>query len=187
MTATKRKTLAELKASQYVGLPETSFDLCVAGKLNLERERIQIALRAELDAEKSPRVGSKSATKKLNDEHEKLIEQMSEFLVTLKLRAKHPKVWRDWRAANPARENDDLDEQVGYDVDALTDSLRDFVISVNDEPVTDEWWDLITEAAAPGDWWRLTERVIGLQTGSVEVPKSLTGYLKSRESEDDSK
>lgn len=185
MTETKRKTLAELQASEHVGLPESTFDLCVAGKLNLERERIQTELNEAMNAPKSTRVGSKSQTKRLNDEHEKLIAQMSEFMVELLLRAKEPHVWRKWIAANPAREDNDLDEQVGYNVDALADSLRDFVITVNGEPLTDEWWTLISGAVAPGDEWRLTNRVIGLHAGSVEVPKSLTGLLKSRESNDD--
>lgn len=187
----KRKTLDELEADPSVGLPETEYEFCVAGSMNAERERIQTELFEEAAKEErassSRRMNQPSRVNELNAEHEKLIKRMSPYLVTIKFRAKLPHEWRDWRLAHPKREGDELDEKVDLNVDALSADLRSFIVSVNEEPMSDRWWAIISKAMAPGDEWAMTNRVIGLHSGVNAVPKSLTALLQSRANDGDSK
>lgn len=188
MTAAKPKTLAELRESPDVGLPEQTYALCMSGKLNAEMQRVSDAIEEAVAADDQPkRLGAKSQVMKLNDEREKLRVRMAEHEVTVRFRAKPAHVWRKWVSSHPVREDNDLDERLGYNVDALQDSVSDYIVDVNGAPLADGDWQFMLDNAAPGDLWRMAAIVRGLHESGVAIPKSWTGLLKSRESDDEQK
>lgn len=176
------KSLAELRKSPHVGLPERTYPLCVAGKLSAEFDRLEAeldeALRDEIS--RSKRMGSKSRVDEVNERREELRREMAEHEVVLRFRAKPSATWREWVNDNPPRDDNNLDKQAGLDVDALTDSLRDYVVSINGEDFTDDDWSFCIANAAPGDIWRMTALVLSLHQQGLDVPKSLNGWLATR-------
>ena len=200
------KSIADLRKSPHVGRPETEFSLCVAGKLNVEFDRIE----AEIDRilNESPRRtttgedgeptgppgrlgrrgGMDPATRKrldkLNTDREALRAEMAEHMVTLHLLAREDGAWRAWKAENPPRDDNRLDQAVDYDTDALIDTIRDhprdYVTAINGDSYTDDDWSFIWSNAAEGDKWRLSAVVRGLHQSGVDVPKSLTAWLANQ-------
>lgn len=178
----KPKTLDELAADPLVGLPTSNYEFCIAGGLNTEMEEIDEALNDAVAAQGPTRLnGTSPEVTRLNNRREKLRKQMAEYTVTLTFRAKPGHEWRRWVSQHPARKDDELDEQLGFNVDALSDSVRDYVVSINGEPVTDQWWQMIADNAAPGNIWKMTAIVRNLHQREMVVPKSLTSLLQSRE------
>jgi sulfur carrier protein ThiS len=196
------KSLAELRKSPHVGRPEQEFHLCVAGKLNVEFDRIETEIErlleenpptARTDEDGEPtgpprRLGQKQLhprVKKQLDEknarREELRAEMAEHTVVLLLRARPDGEWRNWVNEHPPREDNRLDERAGHDVDALIEDLRTnpraYVVAVNGEAYTDDDWAFIWSSTADGDQWRMATTVRGLHLTGVDVPKSLTTWL----------
>lgn len=198
------KSLADLRASEHVGRPETEFPLCVAGKLNAEFDRIDLELDELLsdpstrrpagegdDSDVGPvrRVGQKGVDPRitqLNARREELRTLMADHTVLLHLRAREDGAWRTWKTANPPRDGDKGDERAGFNLDALIDDLRDnprhWIIAINGEPYGDDDWAFIWANASDGDQWRLAALARSLHTTGVDVPKSLTDWLATRKS-----
>lgn len=189
MPAAKPKTLAELLESPDVGLPETTYKLCLSAKLAAEFDRIDAAITDALDEERTSakRLGSKSTVMKLNEQREALRAKMAEHQVEVRLRAKPVHDWRRWVNAHPSREDNDLDDRLGYNADALQESVPEYVVDVNGAELANGEWDKLAAVAAPGDLWRLAALVRGLHETGAAVPKSSTSWLKSQLSDDDSK
>lgn len=202
------KSLADLRKSPHVGRPETEFTLCVAGKLNAEFDRIEAEIdrlleenppaRTSSDDDGEPtgppgRLGLKGGlhpkVKKQLDERnarrEELRVEMADHTVTLLLRARPDGAWRDWVNSNPPRDDNRLDDRAGHDVDALIEAIRssprDYVAQVNGEAYTDDDWTFIWSNASDGDQWRLAAAVRGLHLSGVDVPKSLTDWLATKQ------
>lgn len=196
------KSLADLRKSEHVGRPETTFPICVAGKLNAEFDKIDYELdqllknprntpaSADSDAPQPPRrMGQKGIDPRvheLNARRDELREIMADHIVTLHLRAREDGHWRAWVNDNPPRDDNRLDERAGHNVDALVDWIRDnprdIVTAINDAAYDDEDWAFIWGNAADGDKWRLAATVRGLHQAGVDVPKSLTPWLPSPKS-----
>lgn len=176
------KSLAELRKSPHVGLPEKTYPLCIAGKLNAEFDKIEAELNDELVSEmgRPQRVADKSRVDELNARREELRAEMADHEVELRFRGKPSATWREWVNEHPAREDNQIDKQAGFDVDALTDQLRDYVVAINGEDYTDDDWSFCITNASAGDMWKMTALVIGLHQQGVDIPKSLTGWLETR-------
>lgn len=187
MPASKPKTLAELLESPDAGLPEQTYKFCLSAKLNAEFERIDAeiddALAAESGARK--RVGEKSAVMTLDAEREKLRARMADHQVTIRLRARPAHEWRRWVEKHPAREDNDLDGRLGFNADALQESVPQYIVDVNGEPLANGQWEKLADIAAPGDLFRLAGIVRELHGSGAQIPKSLTGYLKKQVSDAD--
>lgn len=176
------KSLAELRNSPHVGLPEWTYPLCVAGKLSAEFDKIDAEIEEALaeDFQKPRRNAEKPRTHKLNQRREELRKQMAEHEVELRFRARPNDKWREWVNDHPPREDNRVDERAGLDVDALTARLRDYAVSINGEDITDDDWSFCISNAAPGDMWRMTALVLKYHQQGVDIPKSLTGWLETR-------
>lgn len=180
------KTLAELRESPHVGLPERSYPICLAGKLLAEfedlDEQFQRALEAEESAGPRKRVGSKSKAKTIAEQLEKLRDEMEEHTVTVKVRARQQGEWRRWCEEHPAREDSDKDTKVFLGIcnaDDLVDDLGTYVVAINGEEPKDGDWAFVAANAVDGDKDGLAKIVASMHAGSVDIPKSRLTWLNN--------
>jgi hypothetical protein len=193
------KTLAELRASSVVTLPERTYPICLAQNLVAEVEllsneqtEIQMAKRL-LDPEGEPVQKPKRLAEaenprvtEIRDRLEQLYEEMRDHTGVLLLRAQESGWWTTWRDENPARPGpadesgrptvnavDQFVTQGWCDSSALLDDLGRYVVSYNDEPMTPENWAFIRSAAAPGDLKAVCTLVVQMQEGAgARAPKA---------------
>ena len=196
------KTLAELRTSPNVGLPQTDYALCLAGKLNrtiailgVELNELEARLAkipapdpdaprkptTMLDVDPRTELDEEIAAKRA--EYDVAVEGMEEELSPVLLTAKDGGKWEEWVEANPAREDNELDMRVGFNLRALQAVLHEHIVTISEQPLVPGDWEFIVENAAPGDLRQMALTVWRLQTGSVRVPKSLTPSKVAPESD----
>jgi hypothetical protein len=192
-----KKSLADILASPDVGLPETVFPLCLAGKLRAEMERLQeAALVAEGEAKAaleeaqaqrdgegggkparmgavSPVTAKRQAADAAWEAFEAVLDRRKAATVAVRFRAFPPGEWREWRAANPAREDnqDDLTEMRGHcSTDALMSALFAFVVDGNGEQITEHQWAQMVSTVAARDMVDAAKAVLALHEAQVRDP-----------------
>lgn len=178
------KSLAELRASTRVGLPERTYPLCLAQALvaeaqALENEKRDLILTAEAATENGEprRVGERPDPRigEIDERLAALFDEMTEHTGELRLRGVDAGSWRRWTDAHPARENgrDDkgrpvvnpIDEAIAYgfcDASALLADLGSYVVSWNGDPLGEGDWDFIANRAAPGDLNEICKIIVQL-------------------------
>lgn len=185
------KSLAELRQSPRVGLPERSYRLCLAPKLvaevqsllsDLEDAQIAAVAQAEGDegAAKPKRMGDASPAAKIRARLQELQSELDEHTGSLTLRGWDEGAWRLWVAEHPARKDNARDEQLAYgccNADALIDSLAEFAHAWNGEPLGPGDWEFLRTNAAPGDVKALAQLVVIMHESVVDVPKLLSSSL----------
>lgn len=185
------KSLAELRQSPRVGLPERSYQLCLAPKLvaevqtlasELEDARLEALAQREGDegAAKPKRMGEGTAAAKIRARLAELNDEIIEHTGTLTLRGITEGEWRLWVDENPAREGNARDEQIAYgccDADALIDNLGRFAHAWNGEPMGDGDWEFLRNNSAAGDIKALASLVVAMHEMVVNIPKLLSGSL----------
>lgn len=184
------KTLAELRQSPRVGLPERSYSLCLASTLigevqtlisELQDAEVEDAARAEGEAVAKPkRAAEKSAAAPIRKRLGELRSEMAEHTGILTLRGLTEGKWREWVDNHPPREGNKRDAQIAYnccDADALLDDLELFAHAWNGDPVGPGDWDFIVSNAAPGDIKTITQLVVVMHETAVDIPKLLSGSL----------
>lgn len=184
------KSLAELRTSPRVGLPERTYSLCLASTLVGEAQALLAQLEdavadeeraAEGDAATKPkRMGQASETTKIRKELGKLRAEMVEHTGDLKLRGITEGEWRLWVDANPPREGNARDNAVTYgmcNADALIESLATYAAAWNDTALDAGDWDFIKSKAAPGDLKEIARIVVAMHEGTVNIPKLLSNSL----------
>lgn len=187
------KSIAELRASNRVGLPERTYDLCLAQSLvaeaqSLENEKNEIILTAEAEVEngqpKRQGQGPNPRLVEIDDRLADLFGEMVEHTGELRLRGTDAGTWRRWVDAHPAREvgRDEkgrpivnpIDEAVAYgfcDASALLSDLGSYVVSWNGDPLGEGDWDFLANRAAPGDLNELCKIVVQLhETTGFKAP-----------------
>lgn len=151
------KSIAELRQSPHVGLPERTYPLCLASTLvgevqallgQLEDARAADRAQTEGDesAAKPKRMGAGSGTAKIRKRLAELSEEMREHTGTLTLRGTDEGAWRLWVEAHPAREGNDRDARIAYgacNADDLIDDLGKYAAAWNDDPIAAGDWDFI--------------------------------------------
>lgn len=185
------KTLAELRTSPRVGLPERIYPLCLAASLVGEVESLAADLlaaehlaeaQAEGDGDKAPprRAGQKPATTKIRKRIAELQAEMIEHTGKLGLRGIKNTAWMEWVAENPPRPDNRRDARYTYslcDADALMADLGRYVATWNGEPVSADDWAFISEGASLADLWAMCQLVVAMHETAVDVPKLLSGWL----------
>lgn len=178
------KSLAELRGSKQIGLPEQVYRICLSQKLvaegralSEELEELLVASAAEKEEGKPRRQGEKANPRieEINKRLEAIYAEMEEHTGEIRLRAIQGGEWRRWVEKHPAREvgrddqgrpiYDPIDEVVtrGYcSATALYESLETFFAGWNgDEPGPGDW-EFIAQNAAPGDLNEICRIVVGL-------------------------
>lgn len=184
------KSLAELRQSPRVGLPERTYSLCLASTLvgevqalwsQLEDVEQAEAARSEGDAASRPkRMGEGSESAKIRKELAKLQAEMVEHTGDLTLRGITEGEWRLWVDGNPAREGNDRDAAVAYSMcnaDALLENIATFAHAWNGAALEAGDWDFIKSKAAPGDLKEIARTVVMMHEGTVNIPKLLSNSL----------
>lgn len=185
------KSLAELRTSPRVGLPERSYSLCVASTLVAEVQSLMVELEdvrtveaARRDGDESGarprRMGESPASVKIRGRLSELQAEMVEHTGILVIRGWTEGDWRIWVDAHPAREGNERDEAFGYgfcNTDDLIDNLHKFAHTWNDEPITAGDWTFLSQNSAPGDLKSIASMVVQMHETVVNLPKLLTGSL----------
>lgn len=185
------KTLAELRQSPRVGLPERTYSLCLASKLigeirtlaiELDEAETIAAAQREGDATKAAprRAGESSDVLEKRAKMAALREEMIEHTGTLTLLGVDDGKWREWVDAHPAREGNKRDRQIalGYcNADDLLDDLGRYAKAWNGDDLAAGDWDWIKSQAAPGDLKELGRIVVSMHEMAVDVPKLLSDLL----------
>lgn len=185
------KSLAELRQSPHVGLPERSYSLCLASALvgevqslweDLKDAEARTAAQADGDGDRvAPRrAGEKSPAAAIRGRLAELQEEMLEHTGKLGLRGIRSAEWNAWVAEHPAREGNLRDSEYAYgicDADALLADLGQFAVSWNGDPITPADWEFITGAAIPGDMNAIVQVVVAMHETAVNVPKLLSAWL----------
>lgn len=175
------KSLAELRSSDKVGLPERVYPLCLAGKLSADIE----VLEAELDLiEDRPatngRVGAKSPRKKLEQQIESIRDEMNDHLAEIRFRAKPGHEWRTFVNAHPPSD-DAIDQRSGVSLDGFIKDMDEFVVDVNGDDLGPGDWEWIVSTAADGDLKACAGLLIDMHNRAVSIPKSRLTSPTSRE------
>lgn len=186
--------LSEMRAAGVSRRPTRTIEICLAQDLvaeaeSLGREKLDLMVAAGRtpDAE-APRKLSEGAlpprVAEIDARLEAIYDEMRDHTGTLLLEAEAPGAWQRWKdehgpridATDDGQRIDPLDLDIagGYcNGPDLFARLRDFVVSWNDEPVTDEDWDYLLDNAAGGDLKDACRRVIDMQeAGGSQAPKS---------------
>lgn len=182
------KSLAELRQSPRVGLPERTYPLCLASTLVGEVQALWSKLEdveaAEARTEDGPtkpkRMGEPSESAKIRADLAKLQAEMVEHTGDLTLRGITEGDWRLWVDGNPAREGNERDAVVAYgmcNADALIENLSTFAAAWNGDALNAGDWDFIKSKAAPGDLKEIARTVVMMHEGTVNIPKLLSNSL----------
>lgn len=192
------KTLAELRASRAVALPERTLTICLAQGLvaeaqALSEEKVDLIVETQGPDEgagKPRRAGQPEDVRRAEIEErlQALFAEMREHEGQLRIRGIETGEWVRWRDANPPR-HDGVDEDgrpipnavdanVAYswcNASALLADLGRYAVAWNDEPMTAEDWQFIASKAAPGDLKALVKLVVEMHEGSgSRAPKALS-------------
>lgn len=185
------KSLVELRQSSRVGLPERSYQLCLAPKLVAEVQALvsqledaQIAAEAQREgdegAAKPKRLGEKFEVVEIRTRLAGLQQEMADHTGTLTLRGMTEGAWRLWVDEHPARKDNERDEALAYgmcNADALIDSMESFAHAWNGEPLGAGDWDFLRDNAAAGDIKAIAQLVVAMHETVVNIPKLLSSSL----------
>lgn len=155
------------------------------GDLVAQIEQLEAELRDAMDAEQqqSRRLSDTSASTGLAERIEQLRTQMAHEWLDLTLEQRGWADWRQFKAANPPREDDDYDKLVGCNFDVL---VQDFMPTCVIDPVLDaEDWAGLFERCAPADLRDLGAAVYNMHEAGLVVPKSrLSSAVRARTVDD---
>lgn len=198
------KPLSELRQSPHVGLPERTYQLCLAPKLigevqqlisKLEDAEVEAAAQRNGDAAARPkRMADSPVQKELREEIAALRDEMAEHTGVLTLRGTTEGAWRDWVDHHPARTGEDEDPAVARDkaiawgvcnADDLIDDLDKYAVEWDGEPLQPGDWEFIVSKAAPGDLKEIGRVIVAMHETAVNVPKLLSGSLATLAASDD--
>lgn len=180
------KSIADLRTSPRVGLPERVYSMCLASSLvaevqvlldELEAARAVTAAQTERDESVAkPKRLAQGSTTEIRKRLAAVRDEMVEHTGALTLRGVTNGAWREWADAHPARDENARDEEVAYgfcNADDLLADLGRYAYAWNGEPLGAGDWEFIAENAAPGDLKALTELVVQMHESVVNVPKLL--------------
>jgi len=192
------KSLADLRASEHIGLPERTYQMCLAPRLTGEVQSLVSELAdAELDAAaaangdgpaKPKRMGDPPAVAKIKARLAEVQADMAEHTGTLTLRGTTEGLWRRWVDDHPAAEDNKRDMSVAYGIcsaDALVDGLDQYAVAWNGVPLNAGDWEFLRSNAAPGDLKEIARVVVAMHETTVDVPKLLTRSLGIRSAAND--
>jgi hypothetical protein len=155
-----------------------SFRINLRGDLVAEVERLEAELEDAVEADRAPNANRRLGQKKsplvsLAEKIDAIRDAMGAEWLELELEARPWAEWRDFKNANPARdESHVLDQNAGLNFDALTEEFTPrCVVS---PALDDEDWQGLFDKCAPGDLRNLAGVVFSLHEAGLDVPKSPT-------------
>ncbi len=185
--------LSEMRESGASRRPTRTIEICLAQDLvaeaeSLGREKMDLMVAAGRAPESdAPRKLSEGAlpprAAEIDARLAAIYDEMRDHTGTLLLEAQAPGAWQRWKDEHGPRvevtddgqriDPIDLDLAGGYcNGPDLFARLRDFVVSWNGDPVTDEDWGYLLDNAAGGDLKDACRRVIDMQeAGGSQAPK----------------
>ena len=139
--------------------------------LEEELAELQIAEDQRPDGAKSRgRLGAKSKLVEKAEQIKAKQDEMAEFWLDLVIEQKSFVEWRQFKADNPPRDNDPLDDSLGVNFDKL---VTDFTPSCVVEPEMDqEDWEGLFDKAAPGDLRDMGAAVFRMHEARLDIPLS---------------
>ena len=186
-------SIAQMRESGSVGLPERTLRMCLAQKLvaevqRLESEKASLAPGQTEDGKAKPRRNGDPSALRIKEIDERLAEllaEMDEHTGTLTIRGISGGEWRRWADDHPARTQgaDDegrpqihpLDADVAYgrvNVSDLLATLDVYAVAWDGTPFGPGDWEFIASQAAPGDLAEVCRRVVQI----LDVDRRLQIY-----------
>ena len=164
--------------------PTRTVSVCLDGDLTAEYELAKAKLAAEQKASKSD-TRLNSPASQWEKKHAELFAAQQEQTLTFTLRGLPRNVWDALKNDHPARKDNDLDDQFGFDTSMvfekamLAEGTIDSVMQ-GSEPVefTVEDWAGISDDLTDGQWGDFASALIELNAGRQSVPFSPAGYKK---------
>lgn len=159
------------------------------GDLVAEIEQLSTELRDVMDSEREStapkRLASKSPTTVLADKIEAKRKEMADEWLDLELEQRPWSVWREFKNANPPREEPqyEYDQVVKVNFDALAGTFMPTCV-VEPELDKDDWVGIF-DKCAPADIRDLAALAFSLHEQGLQIPKSpLASAVRSRNAED---
>jgi hypothetical protein len=149
------------------------YRLSLAGHLVPKLQQMETelgALIAEYNADAPKRVGGRPPHLVKADEIEALQAEMDEHAIDVVLEQRERDVFREFKAANPPRDDNPEDERAGVNFAAVEDVfLRACVV----EPqLSEERWQRLVQVAPPGDVHDMAAVAWNMHTLGLSIPKS---------------
>lgn len=184
------KSLAELRQSPRVGLPERTYSLCLASKLVSEVQSLWAQLVEAEQVEEARREGDAAAPPRRNADKPESIKirkkiatlqaEMTEHTGNLRIVGVPAGEWEDWVDHHPPRENNDRDLRIADGICNADDLLADlgkYAKAWNGDDLGEGDWEWLKSNAAPGDIKAIARTVVRMHEGTVDVPKLLSNSL----------
>lgn len=187
MSNTRKPTMSVKDRIKGAKPQRRSARINLRGDLVAEIEQLVTELRDVMDNERETastrRLASKSPTKALADKIDAKRKEMADEWLDLELEQRSWAVWREFKNANPPRDDNEYDQMVKVNFDALAGT---FLPTCVVEPELDkEDWDGIFTKCAPADIRDLAALAFSLHEQGLQIPKSpLASAVRSRNAED---
>lgn len=173
--------------------PTRLVSVCLDGDLTAEYESLQAQLTDARRARLADgRVNSPVAG--LEKKQAELYAAQQEQTVTFQLRGLPRHEWDALKTANPARKDNDLDEQFGFNHSVLFDAVMESdgtIVEVTQAGEVVEFskadWTELAPSLTDGQWGDFVSALAELNAGKQSVPFSLAGYKKMQASAEKSK
>lgn len=174
--------------------PERRVEICLDGSLVAEYERVQAELETARRNAISDRRINNDPVKKLEIRSAELYKAQEDSTLVLTIRALPRATWSAIKEANPPRDDHNVDESLGYNVDSAVANamLTNGAIALAEqqgEPVefTAEDWAGIVDDLSDGQWQEVQTAVASANGGRPQVPFSQSGFKLMQDSAKNSK
>ncbi|WP_413455998.1 hypothetical protein ACLQ8T_05820 [Glutamicibacter sp. FR1] len=174
--------------------PERRVEICLDGSLVSEYEAVQAELEDARRNAISDRRLNNDAVNKLEIRSAELYKAQEESTLVFTLRALPRATWAGIKEANPPRDDNNVDESLGYNVNEVVAKamLTEGTIArveQQGEPVefTTEDWAGIVDDLSDGQWQEVQTAVASANGGRPQVPFSQSGFKLMQDSAKNSK
>lgn len=164
--------------------PEQIVSLCLDGALVAEAEKLELEIEEagkKLTADR--RITSVNPVIELNKKLAEVYEKQKANTAVFKLRGLRRAQWDELKTANPARKDSRVDDQYGYNVDAIIDaamSTEGTIVEVTENGEAAEFthrdWEAFAADLTRGQWAEFQLPIIELNGALPSVPFSHAAY-----------
>lgn len=176
-----KPSLDDLLAS--AALPEKTVEVYLAGRVVAEIEEAERELRDQ--RANAQTMADRGRTRQIAERIEALRAEMQSSALVVRLRGLNRKAWAALLAEHPPRRDQDVDKQLGYNVDTFFPALiRACII----DPVLDDaQWEQLDAVLSSSQYDALADAALAVSRRKVDVPFSFAASATLQNSDETSK
>jgi hypothetical protein len=144
-------------------LPEKTHPLCLRGDLVADYENLK---RRKAEVAKTDSLAGESA--EIEEQLDRLREEMKTATVVVRMRAMPKRRWDELINAHKPREDNELDQAIGYDPDAFFNAA--IPESIVEPKLTPAQWAKLSESLTEAQYNDLVSVVNDLNVRKVDIP-----------------